>query len=71
MIDIKQGCIVSEALIITFLETEMRLAQSCFYGDVTIDGLKIIDLRLMDDIDLISECYDESKPWLLQWIQHV
>ena len=39
----------------------MRLAKSGFNGGVTIDGLKIVDMRFMDNIDLINECCNQSK----------
>ena len=39
----------------------MRLAKFAFDGGITIDGLKIVDLRFMDNIDLINESYDQVK----------
>ena len=37
------------------------LAKSGFDGGVTIDGLKIAELRFKDDTDLTNECYDQLK----------
>ena len=39
----------------------MRLAKYGIDGGFTIDGLIIVDMKFMGDIDLINECYYQSK----------
>ena len=58
---VRQGCLLSPVLFNLYLENIMQEAVDNFNGTISINGRDINNLRLVDDIDVITGTEEELK----------